>query len=112
MVIAFAALADDGQPAVARDAAPRIACSQERGQAPGECTVQVVPGEDGITTVVARFANGFSRSLRFERGAFVRADATMSGSGTNTDWRLEDGMHRIRVDDQRYEVPAGLVPGG
>jgi len=97
-------------PALGTDS--RIACSQERGQPLGECTVRVRLDGDGKVTVVARFANGFSRSLRFDQGAFVRANATMSGSGADTDWQLIDGLHRIRVDDQRYEVPDTLVSGG
>jgi len=89
----------------------RVACAQERGQPLGTCTVRVTRGEAGEISVTVRFANGFSRSLRFVDGAFVRADATMSGSGTDTDWHLDGGVHRIRVDDQRYEVPDELVSG-
>jgi len=107
IVVSTAPASADVQSATVFDT--RIACSQERGQALGECTVRVTFEEGGVTTVIARFANGFSRSLRFERGEFVRADATMSGSGTDTDWQLERGLHRIRVDDQRYEVPVDLV---
>ena len=33
----------------------------------------------------------------------------MSGVGTDTEWRRESGLHVIRVDDQRYELPDALV---
>ena len=45
------------------------------------------------------------------QGEFVSANATMSGSGSNTDRRIEGGLHVIRVDDQRYELPAAFVFG-
>ncbi|NNF92456.1 MAG: hypothetical protein HKM96_13790, partial [Boseongicola sp.] len=61
--------------------------------------------------VVVTFPNGFARTLTFDGGDFVRGNATMSGVGTDTDWRLSDGTYFVRVDDQRYELPAALVFG-
>ena len=89
-----------------------IRCAQERGQALGTCTANAVRRGDGTTRVTVTFPNGFSRILLFEGGAFVRANPTMSGVGTDTDWSVEDGRHVIRVDDQRFELPVGLVTGG
>ena len=57
------------------------------------------------------FANGFKRGLFFVDGKFWKASVTMSGVGTDTDWSLKDGMHIIRVDGQRYEVPDTLITG-
>ena len=93
------------------DARGRVACAQEQGQALGECAAAVARGPAGNATVVVTFANGFSRSLFFEDRAFVSANATMSGTGTDTDWRVADGVHHIRVDDQRYELPDVFVFG-
>lgn len=85
-----------------------VACSQEQGEALGECTVRVERGKTDKITVTATFANGFTRRLFFKDGSFLKASATMSGVGTDTDWKLEDGKHFIRVDDQRYEIPVSL----
>ena len=85
-----------------------IACSQEQGETLGECTVAVKRDKKGKTIVTATFANGFKRKLFFKDDKFLKASATMSGVGTDTDWKLEDGTHLIRVDDQRYEVPEAL----
>jgi len=93
----------------ALDAEAPIACAQERGQPLGECVARVTHGEDGNSTVVVRFANGFSRSLHFQHGEFVKANATMSGSGSDTDWQRQNGVLRIRVDDQLYELPDTLL---
>ena len=93
------------------DAEATVACAQERGEAMGECRARAARAGGGDAAVVVAFPNGFARTLHFVRGAFVSADATMSGVGTDTDARVEDGLHLVRVDDQRYEIPASLVLG-
>lgn len=93
------------------DAKGTIPCAQEQGQPMGECGAAVARGSGGDVTVVVTFPNGFARRLFFQDGMFVSANATMSGSGTDTDWQLKDGVHVIRVDDQRYDVPHVLVFG-
>ena len=89
----------------------RIRCAQERGEDLGECTVEIARAGGGDATVVATFSNGFARTLYFVNGEFVSANATMSGVGTDTEWRREDDVHVIRVDDQVYELPDALVFG-
>lgn len=93
------------------DARGRIACAQEEGEPLGDCTVGVARSGGGDATAIVTFANGFSRALYFTHGAFVSANATMSGNGTDTDWRKAGGIHRIRVEDQRYELSDGLILG-
>ncbi|MBT8418935.1 MAG: hypothetical protein KJO42_15975 [Silicimonas sp.] len=87
-----------------------IACAQEVGEAMGACRAAVARA-GGAAAVVVTFPNGFARTLTFDGGDFVRGNATMSGVGTDTDWSLSDGTYFVRVDDQRYEVPAALVFG-
>lgn len=93
------------------DATAEIRCAQDRGQPMGACAARVARSGGGDATVVAAFPNGFARRLFFTGGRFVRADATMSGSGRDTDWRIEGGLFLIRVDDQRYALPRALVLG-
>jgi len=88
-----------------------IACAQETGESLGHCTYSVKRGKTGKTTVTVAFANGFKRHLSFKDGTFLKGNATMSGTGTDTDWSLKGGTHRIRVDDQRYEIPDALIAG-
>jgi hypothetical protein len=94
------------------DAKGLIPCAQDRGQAMGKCSAEVARGSGRDATVVVTFPNGFARSLYFVHGELVSASSTMSGSGSDTEWRLENGQHVIRVDDQRYELPEILVFGG
>jgi hypothetical protein len=86
-----------------------IPCAQETGESLGHCTYRTKRDDNGKTTVTVAFANGFKRRLFFKDGAFVKASTTMSGTGTDTDWKLKNGTHKIRVDDQRYEVPDSLI---
>ena len=93
------------------DAKGDVRCAQEKGQALGLCEAAVARDVGGDATVVVSFPNGFARKLYFIHGEFVSASATMSGVGRDTDWRFEDGVHTIRVDDQRFELPDALVYG-
>ena len=90
----------------------KIACTQDRGQATTRCEAAVTRGVAGMATVVVTFPNGFARTLFFEDGAFTRGNPTMSGTGRDSDWRVEHGIHLIRVDDQQYEVPDDLLRAG
>ena len=116
-VFASGAVADDMKVAVGRakagtfDAKGDVACAQEVGQALGACTAVVARSGNWAAAVVVTFPNGFARTLMFDDGDFVRGNATMSGVGTDTDWHLTEGIYRIRVDDQRFELPETLVFG-
>ena len=87
-----------------------VGCAQEAGESLGTCEAAIARAEDGAVVVVT-FPNGFSRMLMFEGGAFLRGNATMSGVGTDTEWSVSNGIYRVRVDDQRFEIPEALVRG-
>lgn len=89
----------------------QIICAQERGQKMSDCTVGVARAGGGDAAVVVSFSNGFKRTLYFLNGEFISADATMSGSGSDTDWQKEGDVYFIRVDDQRYELHHKLIFG-
>ena len=93
------------------DATATIPCAQERGEAFGTCKAGVARNGSGTATVAATFPNGFARLLFFEDGQFLRGDTTMSGTGTDVDRALENGTYTIRVDDQRFVIPAAFVLG-
>jgi len=88
-----------------------IACAQIQGQPLGECAFGVARSDGGDATVTVTFSNGFRRMLFFAHGEFISGDATMSGTGRDTDWRVVDSQHIIRVDDQRYELPDSAIFG-
>lgn len=92
------------------DARGEIGCAQEVGQSLGTCSTAVARVA-GSAAVVVTFTNGFARTLLFSDGEFLRGNATMSGVGTDMDWRLSRGVYHVRVDDQRFEIPYALVIG-
>lgn len=93
------------------DAHGEIACAQERGEPMGQCDVSVARSDGSDATVVASFSNGFKRTLYFVHGEFISANATMSGSGSDTDWEKQGDLHLIRIDDQRYQLYDELIFG-
>lgn len=86
------------------DVQSTIACAQEKGQQMSRCQIGISRGTGGDATAVVTFANGFNRTLYFAHGMFIRANATMSGAGFDTDWKIAGGAHHIRVDDQQYVI--------
>ncbi|MGP6088850.1 hypothetical protein [Antarctobacter jejuensis] len=92
------------------DDSGEVRCAQEVGEPLKTCTAKVARA-DGAAVAVVSFANGFSRMLMFEDGEFRRGNATMSGVGTDFDWRLSKGIYHVRVDDQRFELPEVLIFG-
>ncbi|MEM6482215.1 MAG: hypothetical protein AAF922_01225 [Pseudomonadota bacterium] len=93
------------------DATSEIACAQNEGQSLGRCRASIARSGGGDAAVVVTFSNSFSRELYFTHGQFRRGNSTMSGVGTDTEWRLENGIYTVRVDDQRYEIPEVFVLG-
>ena len=93
------------------DASATIPCAQIRGQPMGECAFGVARGGGGDATVVVTFSNGFKRMLFFTHGEFMSGDATMSGTGRDTDWHRDGDRHIIRVDDQRYVLQDTAIFG-
>ncbi len=83
-------------------------CAQDDRQPLVVCRAAVARVGDAAAVVVT-FPNGFARTLTLADDKFLRGNPTMSGVGTDTEWRLTDGTYYIRVDDQRFELPARLV---
>lgn len=93
------------------DEKAEIACAQIKGEVLGKCKLSVARSGGGDATAVIRFQNSFSRTLYFTDGDFIRGNTTMSGTGKDTEWTLINGVYSIRVDDQRFEIPAALILG-
>ena len=85
-----------------------VRCAQDVRQQTVVCRAAVARAGDAAAVVVT-FPNGFAQTLTLADGKFLRGNPTMSGVGTDTEWRLTDGTFYIRVDDQRFELPARLV---
>ncbi|MEL6119148.1 MAG: hypothetical protein AAGL92_03960 [Pseudomonadota bacterium] len=88
-----------------------IKCAQVEGESLGKCRIQIARAGGGDATAVVTFSNSFNRKLYFRLGEFLRANTTMSGVGRDIDWALQGDMYTLRVDDQRFEIPAAFVLG-
>ena len=88
-----------------------IKCAQVEGESLGKCRIQIARAGGGDATAVVTFSNSFKRELYFRLGEFLRANTTMSGVGRDIDWALQGDMYTLRVDDQRFEIPAAFVLG-
>ncbi|MEM8776814.1 MAG: hypothetical protein AAGF53_17405 [Pseudomonadota bacterium] len=93
------------------DETGEIACAQNRGEKLGKCRISVARSGGGDATAIVTFSNSFTRELYFTLGDFVRANATMSGVGKDIDWMLRGETYVLRVDDQRFEIPASYILG-
>lgn len=82
-----------------------------------DSTKAFVLGDCGVGyTLLMRIEDGAGQDETFgsyldSHGRFVSANATMSGSGRDTDWLLADEMHKIGVDDRQYEIPNDMIFG-
>ena len=93
------------------DATGIIPCAQEQGEKLGSCKIEIARGADGTATAVVTFENGFKRRLYFEGRTFVYGNPTMSGSGKDVEWDLNENLYFIRIDDQRFEIPDWMLFG-
>lgn len=93
------------------DVVDQIPCAQERGQALAPCPIGIARSVGGDVTAAVTFPAGFTRLLFFMHGEFISASATMSGAGRDTDWDVVNGIHKIRADDQRFEIRHKLLFG-
>jgi heat shock protein HslJ len=94
------------------DAIGRLACAEEAGAPLGDCDYGLArDGTHSVVVVVFR-PDGMERVLFFADGGFAYADTSQAGGGFDTESTLDDGVFRIRVDSERYEIPETVVMGG
>lgn len=93
------------------DQTGKIKCAQNEGESLGQCRIQVAHAGGGDATAIVTFGNSFTRELYFRLGDFMRANTTMSGVGKDIEWERQGDIYKLRVDDQRFEIPAAYILG-
>ncbi len=94
------------------DARGFIPCAQHRGQTMHECEFAVARAGGGWATVVVTPGWGRPRTIFFANGQPIGADTSEADNpGEFKAWR-ENGLHFIRVGDERYEIPDAIPLGG
>ena len=66
----------------------------------------------GYATVVVTKPDGRTRALFFRMGRPIGADTSEADGAGAFDADKEVDLHRIRVGNERYEIPDAVVLGG
>jgi heat shock protein HslJ len=90
----------------------RLQCAQASDEQLTDCEFGLSRDADGTVVLVVFGEGGSTRFLTFQGGTFAFADTSQSGGGFDTSVRAEGVIQIVTVDEERYEVPDGLVSGG
>lgn len=94
------------------DATGRIPCAQHRGQPMGECEFGVARAPGGAATVVVTKPGGAERAIFFSLGRAIGADTSEADGYAAFSVERENDLNRVRIGDERYEIPDAVVLGG
>jgi heat shock protein HslJ len=94
------------------DASGPLPCAFAAGQAMGQCEFGVARAGGGYATVVVKKPNGRTRAIYFRMGRPIGADVSESEGRLEFSATKKNGVHRIRIGGERYEVPDAVILGG
>lgn len=89
-----------------------LPCARTAGQPMRDCRFGVIRYTDGGAEVMVFWPEGGSRVITFEGGVPVRYDEAQADGGARLTWRQEDGLFRIAIGAQRFEIIDAIVFGG
>jgi hypothetical protein len=94
------------------DATGAIPCAQYAGKPMGQCEFGVSRSGGGYATVVVKKPDGRTRAIYFRMGRPIGADTSQADGYPEFRADRESDLHRIRIGDERYEIPDAVVLGG
>lgn len=94
------------------DATGPLPCAFAASQPMGQCEFGVARAGGGYATVIIKKPNGRTRAIFFRMGRPIGADVSESEGHLDFRATKEGDLHRIRVGDERYEIPDAIVLGG
>lgn len=94
------------------DASGSLPCAFAASQPMGQCEFGVARAGGGYATVVIRKPDGRTRAIYFRMGRPIGADVAESEGRLEFQATKDGDLHRIRVGDERYEMPDAVVLGG
>jgi hypothetical protein len=118
------AISPDGSPAMGPDdsalragqgdfnATGQIACAQHAGQPMTQCEFGVARAGGGYATVVVTKPDGSKRAIFFRSGVPMGADTSEADGYHEFRAVKESDLNRIRIGDERYEIPDAVPLGG
>jgi hypothetical protein len=94
------------------DSTGTIPCAQRAGQPMGQCKFGVSRAGGGTATVVITKPEGGTRAIFFIDGKPNSADTSQADGNSAFSAERESDLNRIRVGDERYEIPDAVIHGG
>jgi hypothetical protein len=94
------------------DATGTIPCAQQAGQPMAQCEFGVSRDGGGTATVVITKPDGGKRAIFFIGGKANGADTSQADGDSAFSAERESDLNRIRVGDERYEIPDAVIHGG
>jgi heat shock protein HslJ len=94
------------------DATGPLPCAFAAGQPMGRCEFGVARAGGGYATVVVTKPDGRTRAIFFRMGRPIGADVAESEGRRDFSATKDGDLHRIRVGNERYEIPDAVVLGG
>lgn len=94
------------------DATGSLSCAQYLGQPMGQCEFGVARAGGGYATVVITKPDGRARAIFFRMGKPIGADTSQTDGYPEFGATKESDLNRIRIGNERYEIPDAVVLGG
>jgi hypothetical protein len=94
------------------DATGPLPCAFAAGQPMGQCEFGVARAGGGYATVVIKKPDGRTRAIFFRMGRPIGADVSESEGHRDFHATKDGDLHRIRVGNERYEIPEVIILGG
>lgn len=94
------------------DATGPLPCAFADSQPMGQCPFGVARAGGGYATVIVTRPDGRSRALFFRMGRPIGADVAQSEGRHDFRATRQGDLHRIRVGNERYEIPDAVILGG
>ena len=94
------------------DATGQISCAQAAGQPMAQCDFGVSREDSGTATVVVTRPDGTTRAIFFIDGKANSADTSQADGYPEFRAGRDGDLNRVRVGNERYEIPGAVIFGG
>lgn len=94
------------------DATGNIPCAQNKGQPMTQCEFSVSRAGSGYATVVIHRQGQSDRVIYFRMGRAIGVSSSEADKAGEFSMTYEHDLHKIKVGDERYEIPDAVIFGG
>lgn len=90
----------------------QIPCARVVGQPMGSCRFGVRREGGGSGSITVFWPDGGNRVIFFSKSAPSRYDESQADGGAKMTVHREADLFRVRIGDQRFEIPEAVISGG